>query len=148
MRDLFSDLRDSPDHEHLHNLRPDGVFLRERDVKYVLVDITRGYGWRRTDLQEHERKKRDWYAELVTFLNIRHTVVLFPLACSYNGAIAEDTWRALMDCLEIRSKGQEFVFKNAIRAICVGFSKMVDIRHGCLNEARQAGHTSDTRHSS
>lgn len=138
MRDIFSDV--GPD---FANLRPDGVFLRESDVKYVMVDFTRGYGSSREDLQKHEEEKCGKYASLVETLKRTHTVEFFPLACTYNGAIAEDSWRKLMECLEIdSSKAQDKVLKTATKAICMGFSTMVDIRLGCLTQNRLSHHSS------
>ena len=52
----------------------------------------------------------------------------FPLVASYNGAIAEDTWRSFMDRLELDDKSQTKVLYTAAQALCVGFSTMVDIR--------------------
>ena len=64
---------------------------------------------------------------------------LHPLACGYNGAIAVDTWRKLMDVLEIPAWAQEQVLRLAVRAICIGFSTMVDIRYGCFSASDQSG---------
>jgi hypothetical protein len=46
-----------------------------------------------------------------------------------------------MDVLEIPERAQEGVLKLAVRAICMGFSTMVDIRHGCLSATDQSGHS-------
>ncbi len=109
------------------NQQPDGVFLREDRVTYVMVDLTCGYGYSREDLWEHEARKNRNYTEL---LEAQHTVKFFPLACTYNGALAEDTWRTFMTCLGLEDKAQHCVLQEAVKAICLGFSTMVDIRHG------------------
>ncbi len=114
------------------NRRPDGVFLRKDTVTYVMVDLVRGYGFSRQDLQDHETRKRGIYANLLQALQQHHTVQFFPLACTYNGAIAEDTWRAFMTTLGLDNKAQLNVLRMAAKAICLGFSAMVDIRHGSL----------------
>ncbi len=74
-------------------------------------------------------------------LQVQHMVEFFPLACGYNGSITVDTWKQLMDVLEIPERAQEGVLKLAVRAICIGFSTMVDIRHGCLSTPNQGGHS-------
>ncbi len=50
-----------------------------------------------------------------------------------------DTWRKLMDVLEIPARAQEQVLRLAVRAICIGFSTMVDIRYGCFSASDQSG---------
>jgi hypothetical protein len=70
-------------------------------------------------------------------LDTHHSAVFFPLVSGYNGAIAVDTWTSLMDCLDINPKAQDQVLKTAIRAVCIGFPTMVDIRLGCLNTLHQ-----------
>ena len=45
-----------------------------------------------------------------------------------------------MDRLGLSSGDQERVLKIAVRAICVGFSTMVDIRHGCISAVKQRSH--------
>jgi uncharacterized sodium:solute symporter family permease YidK len=73
----------------------------------------------------------------MTALSTQHSAVFFPLVSGYNGALAVDTWTAFMDCLDISPKAQDQVLKITIRAICIGFSTMVDIRLGCLNTLHQ-----------
>ena len=140
---IFDGIRAFPE---LTRRQPDGIFYRPKDVKYVLVDFTRGYGSLLTELRAQEDTKRQKYADLMQALQIQHMVEFFPLVCGYGGAVAVDTWRALMDTLELEAKDQEKVLKTAIRAICVGFSTMVDIRHGSLHAARQSSHASGRRH--
>ncbi len=106
-------------------------------VKHVLVDFNRGYGSTREDLHKQEETKKESYADLMAALYRHHSAVFFPLVSGYNGAIAVDTWTALMDPLDIRPKAQEQVLMIAIRALCIGFSTMVDIRLGCLNTLHQ-----------
>jgi hypothetical protein len=73
-------------------------------------------------------------------LRVEHRVEFYLLACGcYNGSIAVDTWRKLMDVLEIPARAQEGVLRLAVRAICIGFSTMVDIRHGCFRASDQSG---------
>ena len=119
-------------HHPEHALRqPDGVFLDRHEAKYVLVDFTRGYGWTRDTLAKQEDTKWRAYEQLMADLRRHHMVEFFPLACGYNGAIAVDTWRAFMERLGLDPAAQDRVLKLVVRAICVGFSTMVDIRHGC-----------------
>ncbi len=129
VKDIFSSMQ----HNETHASRqPDGVILRKDTVKYVLIDFTRGYGSTREDLARQEEAKRRAYEGLIQDLRRCHMVEFFQLACGYNGAIAIDTWRALMDCLEVPPKAQDRVLKLAIRAICISFSTMVEIRHSCF----------------
>ena len=100
------------------------------NVKYVMVDFTRGYGSSREDLKAHEDHKWVRYRGLMQTLQREHTVEFFPLACTYNGALAEDTWKEFMKCLGLDAKAQTHVLQTAAKAICSGFSTMVDIRHG------------------
>ena len=95
-----------------------------------MVDFTRGYGSTQSDLQDHKDRKHQGYADLLQVLQLEHTVVFFPLACTYNCALAEDTWRAFMDCLGLDAKAQVNILQTAATAMCLGFSTMVDIRHG------------------
>ena len=132
VKDIFSSMQRHPEHAQR---QPDGVFCDRHEVKYVLVDLTRGYGWTREALAKQEDTKRLVYDQLMTDLQQHHSVEFFPLACGYNGAIAVDTWRALMDRLGILPPAQDRVLKLAVRAICLGFSTMVDIRHGCRKAA-------------
>jgi hypothetical protein len=81
-------------HHLVHDPRtPDGFFLRKDLVKYVLVDFTQGYGSSREDLA----KQVQTYKGLMADLSVQHRVEFFPLACR----IAVNTWRKLMDVLEI-----------------------------------------------
>jgi hypothetical protein len=82
-------------------------------VKYFLVDFTRGYGSTREELEKQEQTKREVYEGLMTDLRVEHRVEFYPLACGYNGAIAVDTWRKLMDVLEIPARAQERVLRLA-----------------------------------
>lgn len=125
--------------------QPDGVFYNDRDVKYVLVDFTRGYGYSSSDLKRHEETKRAGYTPMVTALRVAHMVEFYPLACTYNGAIAEDTWRQFMNRLEISDKAQETILKTAIRAVTIGLSTMADIRLGSLTASRARPSTSGSR---
>jgi ribonuclease HI len=135
VKDIFSSMQNNEEHALR---RPDGVFLQKGQMKYVLVDLTRGYGSTREALAKQEATKRAAYAGLMQALDVAHMVEFFPLACGYNGAIAVDTWRALMDRLDIPPAAQDRVFKLAIRAICISFSTMVDIRHGCFRATEQS----------
>ena len=117
--------------------QPDGLFSRKSDVKYVLVDFNRGYGSTRQELHKQEDTKHVSYAPVMTALSTQHSAVFFPLVSGHNGALAVDTWTAFMDCLDISPKAQDQVLKITIRAICIGFSTMVDIRLGCLNTLHQ-----------
>ena len=134
VKDIFSSMQR---HETHALRRPDGVFLQKNEMKYVLVDFTRGYGSTRGELAKQEAAKWNAYAELMRDLAAYHVVEFFPLACGYYGSIAIDTWRALMDSLAVPAKAQEQILKLAVRAICIGFSTMVDIRHGCLKTTEQ-----------
>jgi hypothetical protein len=99
----------------LKNLRPDGIFVNTINRQWTLVDYTRGSGWDRAALQQSETRKQNHYAQLVTELRKHHaSVELFPLASTYNGAIAEETWRALMTRLELAPKTQTPVLHIAI----------------------------------
>ncbi len=97
-----------------------------------MVDLVRGYGSSQQNLLEHETRKRGIYADLLQELQQHHTVHFFLLACTYNGAIAEDTWCTFMSTLGLDKKAQLNVLQTAAKAICLGFSAMVDIRHGSL----------------
>jgi ribonuclease HI len=137
VKDIFTSMQN---HEQ-HALRqPDGVFFRAYNTLYVLVDFNRGYGSTREDLAKQETTKRSTYEELVSDLNIHHFVEFFPLVSGYNGAIAVDTWTSLMDTLGIQPKFQQKVLNIAVKAICIGFSTMVDIRHGCLKATERSSH--------
>ncbi len=128
VKDIFSSMQHHPEHARR---QPDGVFCDRHEAKYVLVDFTRGYGWTREALAKQEDTKRRAYDQLMRDLQVQHMVEFFPLACGYNGVIAVDTWRAFMDRMDIPPASQDRVLKLAVRAICLGFSAMVDIRHGC-----------------
>jgi hypothetical protein len=130
----------SMQHHPVHAQRtPDGVFLRKDAVKYVLVDFTRGYGSTREYLAKQKQTKSGAYKGLMADLRVEYRVEFYPLACGYNGSIAVDTWRKLMDVLEIPARAQERVLRLAVRTICIGFSTMVDIRHGCFRASDQSG---------
>jgi hypothetical protein len=70
-------------------------------------------------------------------------VRFYPLASSYNGAVAEDTWRVRLDRMGVAKKAQYFILLTAVQAICEGFSNMVDFRHGAFN-ILHSGRTSRT----
>jgi hypothetical protein len=73
-------------------------------------------------------------------LRVEHRVEFYLLACGYNGAMAVDTWRKLMDVLEIPALAQERVLRLAVRAICIGLChlgwrtllKCNKTNHACL----------------
>jgi hypothetical protein len=143
VKDVFSSVQNHPDHARR---QPDGIFSRSSDVKHVLVDFTRGYGWNTATLVLQENIKKESYAALMDTLRVHHTAEFFPLVCGYTGAIAVSTWTSLMDCLELDPRAQEKVLLTATRAICIGFSTMVDIRHGCLNATDPSSHPGVNRH--
>ena len=120
--------------------RPDGIFCQTSTMQYVLVDFTRGWGSRPAELLEQEQTKHNTYSTILNDLQRHHSLEFFPLACGYNGALPVRTWKALMDRLGLSSGDQERVLKIAVRAICVGFSTMVDIRHGCISARKQSSH--------
>jgi len=132
-----------PDNDYADR-QQDSTFLEVNTVTYVMVDLTRGYGHKREHLLTHESRKREVYTQMLQSLRERHTIKFFPLACTYNGAIAEDTWRAFMDRLGLDAKAQIEVLQAAAKAICLSFSTMVDIRHGAL--LNHTSHTSGDRH--
>jgi hypothetical protein len=136
VKDIFSSMQHHPEHARR---QPDGVFCYRHEAKYVLVDFTRGYGWTREALAKQEDTKRRAYDQLMRDLQVKHMVKFFPLACGYNGAIAVDMWRALLDRLDIHPASQDRVLKLAVRAICLGFSTMVDIRHCCRKATEASG---------
>ena len=109
--------------------KPDGMYVVNKERYWTIVDFTRGHGNTREDLKRPEDRKRRKYATLLAALRERHAYVeFFPLVASYNGAIAEDTWRAFMDRLGLDEKAQNKVLYIAAHALCVGFNTMVDIR--------------------
>ena len=138
---MFSDLDPT-----FNCFQPDWVFLQTKEVKYVMVDLTKGYGHSKRDLKTHEDRKRVHYAGLLESLNKDHMVELFPLACTHSGAIAENSWLELLTRLGIKEKDQDRVLRLAVKAICKGFSTMVDIRNSCLTQFRQSAQTSSVGH--
>lgn len=121
--------------------QPDGIFVREESRVWTLADFTRGSGSTRADLKKLEDTKHTKYNSLLVALRKNHAhVEFFPLASTFNGAIAEDTWRAFMYRIGIVDiKHQDDVLHIAAQAICLGFSNMVDIRHSSLAHNRTQG---------
>jgi hypothetical protein len=116
-------------HAALKDRKLDGMFVLDYERHWTIVDFTRGSGNTREELRRLEDKKRSKYADLLAAIRVNHAnVEFFPLAASYNGAIAEDTWRAFLDRLGLDEKAQHKVLYTAAQALCVGFSTMVDIR--------------------
>jgi hypothetical protein len=117
------------------------MFVLTYERHWTIVDFTRGNGNTREDLRLLEDRKRRKYARLLAVIRERHACVeFFPLVTTYNGAIAEDTWRAFMTRLGLDDDAQHKVLSIAAHALCVGFSTMVDIRFSCLE------HTPTGRH--
>jgi hypothetical protein len=123
-------------HMHMNNWKPDGIFFHRETCKWTLVDYTRSSGSTRADLVAAENRKREAYGQVKLAWQRHKSVDIFPLASSYNGAVAVDTWRQCMDTLGIEAKHQDHVLATAVKAICVGFSSMVDIQYIALNERR------------
>ena len=129
------------EHATLKERKPDGMFVLTYERHWTIVDFTRGNGNTREDLRLLEDRKRRKYARLLAVIRERHACVeFFPLVTTYNGAIAEDTWRAFMTRLGLDDDAQHKVLSIAAHALCVGFSTMVDIRFSCLE------HTPSGRH--
>jgi hypothetical protein len=102
VKEIFVSVQNDPEHGRR---QPDGVFRGTSDVKHVMVDFTRKYGWGASTLLKLEDNKRAMYAELLGKLCTHHALVeFFPLACGYNGALEVDTWISLMNCPELRPK--------------------------------------------
>lgn len=117
-------------------LKPDGIFLAPQPVHWTIVDFTRGAGNNLAELRKVEERKRAVYSELISSLqHLNSSVEFFPLATTYNGAIAVDTWRACMNRLGLDDKAQTKVLYTAAHALCIGFSTMVDIRLSCRTHA-------------
>lgn len=122
-----------PEFAELRQRRPDGMFVVYYERYWTIVDFTRGHGNTREDLRRLEERKQQKYADLIAAIRMRHAnVEFFPLATSYNGAIAEDTWREFMTRLGLDDKAQSQVLYTAAHALCIGFSTMVDIRLSCF----------------
>ena len=129
------------EHVDLKERKPDGMFLLSYECHWTIVDFTRGNGNTREDLKLLEDRKRRKYARLLAAIRQQHAYVeFFPLVTTYNGAIAEDTWRAFMTRLGLDDDAQHKVLSIAAHSLCVGFSTMVDIRFSCLE------HTPTGRH--
>jgi hypothetical protein len=148
MTDLrFTGLRTTEQEKvRLNGLKPDGIFFNRQKFEWTLVDYTRSSGNARDELNQAEQAKMVTYGPVADAWKDVKKVEVFPLASSYNGALAEDTWRRCMDRLGIDGKKQELILLTAVRAICVGFSSMVDIRYGALNNthhtfSRPQGHS-------
>ena len=115
--------------------QPDGLFYQASTNTWLLVDYTRSGGSSRPDLVRSENAKRVNYTDLMEDLqelNTRDTFVFYPLASSYNGAVACDTWTELMTRLELDDAKQTLVLKTAVREIGMGFATMADIRSGAI----------------
>jgi hypothetical protein len=120
--------------------KPDGISFHRETCKWTHVDYTRSSGSTRANLVATEDRKREAYRQVKQAWQGHKSVEIFPLASSYNGAVAVDTWRQCMDAFGIEAKHQDHVLATAVQAICVDFSSMVDIRYIALNEHR-IGHT-------
>ena len=99
--------------------------------EWILVDVVRGGGSTRDDLRTKENRKIASYREMIIELknkNPQYDITFVPLACTYNGAIAYDTWENWLRSLGLKDRDIEYVITKAIRAICIAFSRMVDIR--------------------
>ena len=109
-------------------------FVHKEQHYWTLVDYTRGSGSTWEDLLKLEEAKCIKYSVLVESLREHHAYAEFiPLASTYNGAIAEDTWREFMYRTGIdNAKSQDNVLHKAAQAICLGFSTMVDVRLSSL----------------
>ena len=82
------------------------------------------------------------YAPLIAAIlsaNPTRRVKFYPLVSSYNCAIAVDTWHECMTELGLTAKDQHAVLLTAVKAICIGFSTMTDIRIGALNNTCTEG---------
>jgi len=121
-------------HSAFKQRQPDGMFVLDYERHWTIVDFTRGNGNTRKDLERLENRKRQDYADLLAVIRERHAYVeFFPLVASYNGAIAEDTWRSFMGRLGLDDKAQTKVLYILAHALCIGFSTMTDIRLSCLD---------------
>jgi ribonuclease HI len=129
----MTDLRFTDLQTGLNVLKPDGIFFNRTTCEWTIVDYTRSSGDTREELSKAEQHKVDTYGPVVTAWEQLKLVKFYPLASTYHGAIAEDAWRACLDRLGIDSKAQEEILLTAVKAICMGFSSMVDIRYGALN---------------
>jgi hypothetical protein len=97
------------------------------------VDYTRSSGDTREEFSKAEQHKVDTYGPVVTAWEQLKLVKLYPLASTYHCAIVEDAWLVCLGRLGIDSKAQEEIMLTAVKDICMGFSSMVDIRYGALN---------------
>jgi hypothetical protein len=103
----------------LHVLKPDGIFFNRTTCKWTIVDFSRSSGDTLAELSKAEQHKVDTH--------VRWEQPKFgksPSASTYHCAIAEDALQACLDRIDINSKAQEE---------SLGFSSMVDIRYGTLN---------------
>jgi hypothetical protein len=75
----------------------------------------------------------------MAYLRFQRRLEFYPIACGYNESIAVDTWRKLMDYLEILAQAQERALMLAVNALCTCFATMVDIRHDCCRASDQGG---------
>ena len=127
---------------HLRRLQPNGIFCNKRSREWTLVDYTRSNGRTRADLKPSETLKQAHYADLLAALREKHaSVEFYPLSSSYNGAVAEDVWRSFMTRIGIDDQDQDKILLTAVKAICIAFSSMVEIRYGSMAE-RRAQHDS------
>jgi hypothetical protein len=129
----MTDLRFTDLQTGLNVLKPDGIFFNRTTCEWTIVDYTRSSGDTREELSKAEQHKVDTYGPVVTAWEQLKLVKFYPLASTYHCAIAEDAWLACLDRLGIDSKAQEEILLTAVKAICMGFSSMVDIRYGALN---------------
>ncbi len=135
-----------PQYTALNVLRPDGMFFNRETCQWTLVDYTRSSGSTRLDLAKAELQKLTTYGPVKQAWLGRKSVEIFPLALSYNGAIAVDTWRKCMERIGIEEKQQDHVLATAVKAICVGFSSMVDTRYIALTEQHRIGNAHQGPH--
>jgi hypothetical protein len=71
---------------------------------------------------------------------------IFPLASSYNSAVAVDTWHKCMDRIGIDKILPDHVLATAVKAIRIGFSSMVDMRYIAITEQRRIGNVHQGLH--
>ncbi len=146
----FTDLQPTARNRLLNSLKPDGIFFNEDTCEWTIVDYTRSSGSTRLKLRAAEERKEAKYSPIVQAWQGHKSVKLFPLASSYNGAIAEDTWRTCLTRLGVEGEYQDHVLTAAVRAICIGFSSMADIRNVVLIDMRRrnspTGHQGNNDH--
>jgi hypothetical protein len=114
----ITDLRFT-DSTGLHVLKPDGIFFNRTTCKWTIVDFSHSSGNTLEELSKAEQHKVDTHVRWE-----QPKLGESPSASTYHCAIAEDALRACLDRIDINSKAQEEI---------LGFSSMVDIRYGALN---------------